>query len=200
MDDDGSVVVVSRAEIVGHAATYEDLCAVPDNLVAEIVNGDLWTTPRPVARHSYAAAILSGHLIPPFGEGRGGPGGWWILPECEIHFHGDVLVPDLAGWKRGRLKANTIASAPFIKTAPDWACEISSPSTRKLDRVLKAGIYAREGVRYLWFVDPSRHTLEILKLVAGSYVPILALKENQLAAAEPFEAVPFPLQRLWITR
>src|SRR5690242_15784957 len=109
---------MSGAEMVGHAATYEDLWAVPDNLVAEIVNGDLWVTPRPIARHSYAAAILSGQLIPPFGEGRGGPGGWWILPECEVHCHGDVLVPDLAGWKRTRLKARTIASEPFIKTAP----------------------------------------------------------------------------------
>ena len=84
--------------------------------------------------------------------------------------------------------------------APDWACEISSPSTRKLDRVLKAGIYAREGVRHLWFVDPGRRTLEVLKLVSGLYIPVLSFKDDQLAAAEPFDAVPFPLQRIWLDR
>ena len=187
---------MGKSAIIGRAATYKDLCEVPDHMVAEIVGGDLWVSPRPIVRHSHAAAMLAAELIAPFGQGRGGPGGWWILPECEIHFGGDVLVPDLAGWRRSRLKK--MSSEAFMTQAPDWACEISSPSTRKLDRVLKAGIYAREGVRHLWFVDPGRRTLEVLKLVSGVYVPVLAFKDDQLAAADPFEAVPFPLQRIWL--
>jgi Uma2 family endonuclease len=189
---------MDKAEIVGRAATYKDLCDVPDQKVAEIIGGDLWVTPRPIVRHAHAAAMLTAQLIAPFGEGRGGPGGWWILPECEIHFRGDVLVPDLAGWRRSKLKKRS--SEAFMTQAPDWACEISSPSTRQLDRVVKAGIYARERVRHVWFVDPGRRSLEVLKLAAGIYVPILSLKGDQLAAAEPFDAVPFPLQRLWLDR
>lgn len=186
---------MSKSGIVGRDATYRDLYSVPDHFVAEIVGGDLWATPRPVVRHSYVAAMLSSVLIPPFGEGRGGPGGWWILPECEVHFGGDVVVPDLAGWRRTTLRA--LSSEAFLTQAPDWACEILSPSTRKLDRVLKAGIYAREGVGHLWLVDPPRRSLEVLTLAAGVYVPTVSLKDGELAVAEPFDAVPFPLQRLW---
>jgi Uma2 family endonuclease len=189
---------MSKAGILGRAATYKDLCAVPDHMVAELIGGDLWVSPRPVVRHSHTAGLLAAELIPPFGQGRGGPGGWLILPECEIHFDGDVLVPDLAGWRRGNLKE--MASEAFMSQAPDWACEITSPSTRKLDRVLKFGIYAREGVGHLWLVEPKKKKLEVFKLAAGVYVPILDLSDDRTAAAEPFEAVPFPLQRIWSDR
>jgi len=189
---------MGKSAIIGRAATYKDLCEVPDHMVAEIVGGDLWVSPRPIVRHAHAAAMLAAELIPPFGQGRGGPGDWWILPECEIHFGGDVLVPDLAGWRRSRLKE--MSSEAFLTQAPDWACEISSPSSRKLDRVLKAGIYAREGVRHLWLVEPKKKKLEVFNLAAGVYVPILDLNDDQIAAAEPFETVPFPLQRIWIDR
>ena len=189
---------MGKAGILGRAATYRDLCEVPDHLVAELIGGDLWVSPRPVPRHSYTAGALGAELIPPFGHGRGGPGGWWILPEIEVHLDGDVLVPDLAGWRRSRLE--DISEAAFISRAPDWACEITSPSTRKLDRVLKFGIYAREGVRHLWLVEPKKKKLEVFKLAGGVYVPILDLSDDQIAAAEPFEAVPFPLQRIWTDR
>ena len=189
---------MGKAEILGRAATYKDLCEVPDHMVAELIGGDLWVSPRPIVRHSYCAAMLAAELMAPFGQGRGGPGGWWILPECEIHMRGDVLVPDLAGWRRASLPSDP--SGAYMSQPPDWACEITSPSTGKLDRVLKAGIYAREGVRHLWLVDPPKRALEVLKLAGGTYVPLLELKEDQLAAAEPFEAVPFPLQRLWLDR
>ena len=189
---------MGKAEILGRAATYKDLCEVPDHMVAELIGGDLWVSPRPIVRHSYCAGMLAAQLVAPFGNGGEGPGGWWILPECEIHMHGDVLVPDLAGWRRASLPSDP--SGAYMSQPPDWACEITSPSTRQLDRVLKTGIYAREGVRHLWLVDPAKRTLEVLKLAAGTYVPFLELKEDQLAAAEPFEAMPFPLQRLWLDR
>jgi Uma2 family endonuclease len=120
------------------------------------------------------------------------------LPECEVHLGGDVLVPDLAGWRRSKLEA--ISSEAFISRAPDWACEITSPSTRKLDRALKFGIYACEGVGHLWLVEPKKKRLEVFKLAAGVYLPILDLTDDQIAAAEPFEALPFPLQRIFLDR
>jgi hypothetical protein len=66
-------------------ATYADLAALPDNLVAEIVDGELHASPRPAAPHTVAASVIGGALLPPFHTGHGGPGGWWILDEPELH-------------------------------------------------------------------------------------------------------------------
>src|SRR3954467_12406104 len=126
------------------AATYDDLLQVPEHLVAEIVDGVLITSPRPAARHAMAASALGEELGPPFKRGKGGPGGWIILDEPEIHYQamGDILVPDLAGWRRERLPK--VEDIPFFTVSPDWICEVLSPSTEKIDRAQKLGIYARE--------------------------------------------------------
>lgn len=78
-------------------ATYEDLVAVPEHLVAEIIHGSLVTSPRPAPVHALATSSLGMGLGAPFHHGRGGPGGWWILFEPELHLDPDVLVPDMAG-------------------------------------------------------------------------------------------------------
>ena len=186
---------MSKAAILGRAATYKDLQAVPDGLKAEILEGDLWISPHPAPRHQHVAMRLSIELVPPFQDGRGGPGGWYFLPEPELHFGGDVLVPDLAAWRCDR-KLKLMERA-HITDSPDWVCEITSKSTEKIDRTLKQRIYARNGVRFLWFVDPVKQTLEVMKLAAGTWVPLLMLKGYAVAAAEPFEAVSFPLKRIW---
>jgi Uma2 family endonuclease len=198
MRDDGIVVVVGKAEPLGRAATYRDLCEVPDHLVAEILNGDLWVSPHPAPRHSHVQSTLIAELLPPFQHGRGGPGGWRLLVEAELHLAGDVLVPDLAGWLASR--ASTLMDKPHISIRPDWVCEILSRSTEKIDRGLKMQIYAREKVGHLWFADPRRRTLEVFKLVAGVWVPLQLLNDDAVAAAEPFDAVPFPLSRIWPER
>src|SRR2546430_2105276 len=106
-------------------ATYEDLIRVPDGKVAEILDGELYATPRPAARHTRVASALGFEIGPPFDAGRGGPGGWWILDEPELHLRADVVVPDLAGWRRERL---TISGDPAAFTVvPDWICEVISP-------------------------------------------------------------------------
>lgn len=186
---------MTNATPLGRTATYRDLCDVPEHLIAEILNGDLWVSPHPLPRHSYAMTMLAAALVPPFHHGNGGPGGWQLLVEVEVHFGGDVLVPDLAGWRSNR-------DAKFLERrritdAPDWVCEILSKSTEEIDRGLKMQIYARENVGHLWFLDPRERTLEVFKLVAGVWVPIRLLKNDAVAAAEPFEAAPFPLARLW---
>ena len=195
-DDDGIVVVMgSEAAILGRKATYKDLREVPEHLIAEILEGDLWVSPHPLPRHSHAMTMLVAALVPPFQHGNGGPGGWQLLAEIEVHLHGDVLVPDLAGWRSNR--DPELMERPRVTAAPDWVCEILSKSTEKIDRGLKMQIYARENVGHLWFVDPRKRTLEIFKLVAGVWVPIRSLKDDAVVAAEPFDAVPFPLARLW---
>lgn len=186
---------MSRQGLAKRPATYDDLVKVPDHLVAEILEGDLYATPRPSAPHALAASALGGELLGPFQSGRGGPGGWWILDEPELHLGADVVVPDLAGWRRSRLPQ--IPDAPAITVAPDWVCEILSPSTEAMDRVLKLAIYLREGVSHVWFVNPRSFTLEVLRRAEGHWIVVATHDGDQIVHAEPFDAVPLELFRLW---
>lgn len=186
---------MARPGLAMRAATYEDLLKVPDSLVAEIIEGELYATPRPAVPHAVAASVLGSELGSPFQQGRGGPGGWWILDEPELHLGADVLVPDLAGWRRERLPA--LPNAPAITAVPDWICEILSPSTEALDRVPKLRIYAREGVRNVWFVNPRTQTLEILRLESGAWMLLSTHDGDASVRAEPFDALPLDLFRLW---
>ena len=140
---------------------YAELEALPENLTGEIINGQLYAQPRPTNLHALAGSNLGGELYSPYHRGRGGPGGWWILDEPEVHFIRDteVLVPDLAGWRRSRLPA--IPPTAFFTLAPDWVCEVLSPSTASFDRVKKMRVFAAEGVGHAWLVDPGVRTLEV---------------------------------------
>jgi Uma2 family endonuclease len=178
-------------------ATYEDIKRLPANVVGQIVDGELWASPRPAARHARASSVLGGKLGP-FDWDRGGPGGWWILFEPELHLGNDVLVPDIAGWRRERMPS--IPDAPFFTLAPDWICEVLSPSTAGLDRIRKKHIYAREGVTHVWLVDPIVKTLEVFRLQDGHWLEVGAFsaEESDTARAEPFEAIELELKALWL--
>jgi Uma2 family endonuclease len=176
-------------------ATYQDLCAVPDHKVAEILDGELIVTPRPALRHASASSGLAGNLWGPFQGGRGGPGGWWILFEPELHLGDDIVVPDLAGWRRERLPA--VPDAGHLTLAPDWACEILSPTTERVDRSRKLRVYAREGVGHLWLLDPLVRTLEVLRLEGGRWVLLATHADTDVVRAEPFEAIEIELPTLW---
>ncbi len=180
-------------------ATYEDLLDVPDHLVAEILDGDLYATPRPAAPHARAATILGADIVPPFdreGSGSGGPGGWWILHEPELHLKDDILVPDLAGWRRSRLPA--IPATAFLTVAPDWVCEIVSPATERIDRSRKRLIYARESVSHLWLLSPTARTLEVFRLSGDAWTLVHTYEGDETIHAEPFEAVGLDMSRWWI--
>jgi Uma2 family endonuclease len=179
-------------------ATYEDLCRVPDNMVAEILDGELFASPRPAAPHALASSMLGAALIQQFSgdAGRGGvPGGWWILDEPELHLDEDVLVPDLAGWRRERMPA--VPDVAAFELAPDWACEVVSPSTGAIDRGRKMRIYAREGVAHLWLVDPLARTLEVYRLEEERWVVAGRHAGAEPVRAEPFEAVALEARRWW---
>jgi Uma2 family endonuclease len=164
-------------------------------MVAEIVDGELFASPRPRPRHAVAASALGGDLNPPFQQGRGGPGGWWILDEPELHFGEDVLVPDLAGWTRERL--TSLPPEAFFTLAPDWVCEVISPHNERHDRMRKLPVYAREGVRYAWLVDPLDRTLEVLSLEGGRWNLLGTHRGDEIVRAEPFQAVEVDLLGLW---
>jgi Uma2 family endonuclease len=178
-------------------ATYDDLREVPDHFVAEIFTGDLYASPRPALPHCRAASVLGGMLMGPFDQGRNGPGGWVIIDEPELHFGDDVLVPDIAAWRRTRLPASP--STAYLTLAPDWVCEVLSPSTESIDRRRKLPIYAREGVAYAWLLDPLRQTLEVLTLDERKRWTELATHEGSARVhASPFDAIELELGALWI--
>jgi Uma2 family endonuclease len=178
-------------------ATYEDLQRLPENVVGEIIDGELVVSPRPALRHAAAASALGGDLATTFGRhGGSGPGGWIILAEPEVHIVGQVLVPDLAGWRRERLPQ--LPDAAFLDVAPDWVCEVLSSSTVARDRTSKTRHYAGAGVGHLWFVDPSAETLEVYRLEAGAWRLVGGFAGAVKVRAEPFEGLELDLGNSWV--
>jgi Uma2 family endonuclease len=175
-------------------ATYADLEALPPHVVGELVGGRLYVSPRPALRHSRAASRL-GQRLAPAERGPGTPGGWILLDEPELHLGRDVLVPDLAGWRRERMPE--LPDTVGVTLAPDWVCEVLSPSTAALDRTQKMGVYAREAVRHLWLVDPLLQLLEVYRLEAGRWSLLEAHSGAVTVRAEPFEALTLALGDLW---
>ena len=176
-------------------ATYQDVLDAPAHRVAEIVDGTLYTHPRPAMPHALASSALQSDLSNTFQFGRGGPGGWWIIFEPELHLGEDILVPDLAGWRRERMP--DYPDTAYVTLAPDWVCEVLSESTRKVDLHEKRPIYAREGVSYLWLVDPIDRTLEAFELHDGQWLLIASAKDDEPVSIRPFDAVTFSLGDLW---
>ncbi|MBX3190507.1 MAG: Uma2 family endonuclease [Labilithrix sp.] len=175
--------------------------AAPPQVVAEIVGGVLHTMPRPARRHTIAATNLGEELGPPFKRGRGGPGGWVILDEPEIHLGAmpDIVVPDLAGWRRERMPdaAGGEEAPPYYELAPDWACEVLSPRTEAFDRGEKVPLYARERGRHVWLVDPIEQTLEVFRLDGERYSLVGVHHGAARVRAEPFDAIELDLAVLW---
>jgi Uma2 family endonuclease len=176
-------------------ATYEDLEAIPPNCVGEIVDGELYVSPRPAFPHARATVKLLGRLEGPFDAGEGGPGGWLLLFEPELHLSGNALVPDVAGWRRERMPVMPEVAASTL--APDWVCEVLSPSTAVLDREKKMRAYAREGVSHLWLVDPLQQALEVYRLEGSRWSQQGIWKGEVLVRAEPFDALELKLGVLW---
>jgi Uma2 family endonuclease len=175
--------------------------AAPEEMVAEIIDGELFLSPRPARPHANVYMNLSGILGPPFKFGRGGPGGWVILAEPELHVgrRPDKLAPDLAGWRRERLPdAVGGDDAPaYYDLVPDWVCEILSKSTRSRDQGAKMRIYAREGVRHLWHVDPVARSLDIYRLEGNQWRQVESFTGEGRVRAEPFEAIELELALVW---
>ncbi|MEK8023949.1 MAG: Uma2 family endonuclease [Candidatus Hydrogenedentota bacterium] len=176
-------------------ATYEDLKRVPDTKIAEIIGGELIVSPRPAGPHAISASGMGMELGPPFRMGRGGPGGWWIIDEPELHLGEHVLVPDLAGWRRERLPV--YPAEPFVTLSPDWICEVLSESTCRVDRIRKLPIYAEHEVRHAWLVDPIEETLEVYRLEGRHWLLVGTHEGDAEVRAEPFDAIALQLSVLW---
>jgi Uma2 family endonuclease len=176
-------------------ATYADLAALPPHVVGEILFGVLHAHPRPAPRHARSQGGVFGELTGPFDRGRGGPGGWLLLIEPELHLGPHVVVPDIAGWRRERLPR--LPDTAFIETAPDWVCEVLSPATQRVDRTDKLAIYAAFEVGHCWYVDPIARTLEVFARQGRQWLIAATFKDSDPVAAPPFEAHSFALDILW---
>jgi Uma2 family endonuclease len=176
---------------------YEEYQRVPPHRRAEIIHGTLYVTPRPAPRHANASTVLGSELNGPFQRGRGGPGGWWILFEPELHLVSlEPMSPDLAGWRAERMPE--LPDTAYFTLAPDWVCEVLSKSTEALDRNDKLPLYAKHGVRHVWLVDPLAQTLEIYALgEAGKWRDVEVHQGNVTVRARPFEAIELELSALW---
>ena len=186
---------MASVEKPGRDELWARLEALPPNVKGEIIDGELHTQPRARFRYMRATGFLGRHLGGGFDYDEDGPGGWWILDEPELHLGADVVVPDLAGWRRERLPE--VPDEPFLDVVPDWICEILSPSTQRIDRVVKLRIYARAGVPVLWLVDPVAHTLEVLAARDAVWVLVGTYADAEVVHAVPFEAAAFDLSRWW---
>lgn len=180
-------------------ATYEDVLAADPRQIAEVIDGVLYTQPRPSLRHAQVTTELTSSLNPPFRHGRGGPGGWIFLMEPELHLgvEPDILVPDLAAWRTSRMAQ--VPAEPYLALAPDWVAEVLSPSTARIDRGIKLPVYAREGVGHAWLLDPAARTVEVLRLDGAGYRLVGTWGGNETVRLEPFSDVMLELQVLWET-
>lgn len=176
-------------------ATYQDVLEAPDDQVAELIGGQLHVQPRPTSRHARSSSAIGGLLDGPFDRGQGGPGGWIILDEPELHLGGDVLVPDLAGWRRTTLPE--LPDVAFLTVRPDWVAEVLSPATQRKDRTLKVPLYREQGVSHVWLVEPTAQTVEVYRLHAEGYLLVGSYGGESLVRIEPFDAIEFDVGALW---
>jgi len=176
-------------------ATYQDVLDAPPNVTAEIIYGALRTHPRPAPKHINVHSSIGDELMSPFHKGRGGPGGWWILDEPEVHLGTDVVAPDVAGWRRDRMPR--LPETAWFDIVPDWVCEVHSPSTRKIDQIDKSEIYLAFGVKHMWFIDPDDHTLIAYENNDGAWTTIATLRDDDPVCVAPFDAITFKLGDLW---
>lgn len=178
-------------------ATYQDLLNAPDNLIAELVDGELFLSPRPMPPHARFASALGMDIGSAYDRGRGGPGGWWIIFEPEVHFalNERAVVPDLGGWRRERMPV--LPSDHRVTVAPDWICEVLSPSTYRWDRETKLPLYAQYRVPWVWYVEPIKRYVEIMEYVERDYDLVAKYEGNAKFRAEPFTEIEIDLGSIW---
>ena len=185
--------VVPRVSPFDRPATRDDFADLPDDVVAEILDGELHASPRPAPRVAAAVVVLGRMLFRP-PAGHAAPGGWQILPEPELHLGADILVPRLAGWRGSRLP--NLPDTAYFSLPPDWVCEIASSGTASF-RARKMAVYAGERVSHAWLIDPEARTIEARRLENGRWTSVATHVRSEVVHLEPFEAIDLPLGLLW---
>jgi Uma2 family endonuclease len=174
---------------------YQELLDLPENMHGEIIDGELHTQPRPAPKHALASSYLGSDLVGPYGKGVGGPGGWWIIDEPEIHLGSDIFVPDIAGWTKERMPQ--LPETAYFDLSPDWICEVISQSTARKDRVLKMPLYAKNKVQYIWLIEPITKILEVYQLDGQYWRLIGTFADSDKVTIAPFTEISIDLSFLW---
>lgn len=182
---------------LGRPATYEDLLELPEHVVAELIDGQMFTQARRRARHTWAQSRLSTVIASEFEDGIGREGGWVVLGEPELHLVGSVLVPDLAAWRVDHFP-RVSGDESGIDVAPDWVCELLSPSTQTKDRFLKLPRYGEAGVRWTWLVDPAAETVKVYRRDDGAWMLAQTVMSRGAVFLPPFESLEIPLEKIWV--
>lgn len=177
-------------------SVHEQWIELPDHVVGEIISGELHVSPRPALKHGNATSSLLHELMGPFHKGKGGPGGWVIMMEPEIHLADHILVPDIGGWKRDKIPA--ITNETFFSISPDWVCEVLSPSTAGFDRVKKMPIYLEQNVKHIWLIDPILKTLEVFENNKTSWILVKTFMNDDKVRCVPFLEIEIDLSVLWV--
>ncbi len=176
--------------------TIADLEALPPGVKGEIIEGVLYTMTRPRGPHQRTTRVVGSDIGGPFDQGKGGPGGWWILPEPGIELpNTPEIAPDVAGWRRDRLPTLPVDTA--IGVIPDWVCEILSPSTRRHDLLVKKPYYAKVGVPYHWLIDLEARTVTAYRLQTGLWVELGVFGDEHDARIEPFDEIALDVASWW---
>jgi len=181
-------------------ATYDDLLALDEDVRAEVIAGSLQVLPSSSPNHSRIQRSLSAFVGKPFDDddGFGGPGGWWIFVETDVQLsRHNIVRPDMTGIRRDRLPD---PSPRPIRVAPDWVCEVLSPSNHRHDRITKRRLYAEHGVAYYWIIDPAERTLEALELQQGRWVELGIFGDDESPRVAPFDAIELPIGRLFLPK
>lgn len=172
-------------------ASLGDFLSIPDNeRFHELRDGELIQKAEPSAEHGDAQAGVVGAVRGPFQRrpGRGGPGGWWIATEVEVSLDaGDVVRPDVLGWRRETCPARPTGTP--VRERPDWICEVVPPRNANDDTVKKLRLYHRVAIPHYWIVDPRDATLSVFRWSVDGYVTVLRAERSEIVRAEPFEAV-----------
>ena len=177
---------------------YGQLLDLPENQVGEIIHDQLYVQPRPSWLHGQAEGSIIAGLHTLYRRDGGKTDGWWIIPEPEIHFRRDqeVLVPDIAGWRKARLP--TPPKDHRCEVIPDWVCEILSPSTEQKDRTIKMPLYARYHIPFLWLVHPILKTVEVFMLHQEQWQSVGVFSGDTQIVMPPFDTITLDLALWWV--
>lgn len=184
-----------RKPVIIRDASYQNVVDAPEIMIAELIDGDMYAWPRPGGPHTRVSSALGMDIGTPYDRGHGGPGGWWILFEPELHLDGQVLVPDLAGWRRERMPE--IPGDHRFVVPPDWVCEVISPSSEGVDRGKKMRIYAEFSVAWLWLVDPLVRLIQVFTLIDTRWSLTSTFTGEDTVRAEPFPEAAIGLGSIW---
>lgn len=162
----------------------------------ELVRGSVVEKASPSGEHSSAQGGIVRRVGYTFDRKPGGrwPGGWWFFVELNVQLGEELPRPDVCGYRRARLAQKP--AGRVVTIAPDWVCEVLSPSNATIDRVEKLQTYFSAGVPHYWLVDPLEGSLEIFRRTDLAYALVQSAHRGQRLRPEPFDAMEFSVDEL----